>query len=70
MKTSYSDSYRKKKEKSFSRKLKPVIPFARSDKKDLGQGEYVVIKYQVEFWNPQSPQYELCVPYFRDGTPK
>ena len=70
MKTSYSDSYGRREEKSYRRKLKPVIPFARSDKKDLGQGEYVVIKCRVEVGNPQSPQYELRVPYFRDGTPE
>ena len=70
MKTSFSKAYVKGGEKKFKRKLKPVIPFARTEKKELGQGEYVVIKCRVDVKNHQSPQYELRVPYFRDGTPE
>ena len=59
-----------KSEKKFRRKIKPVIPFERTPSKELATGEYVVIKCRVDVSNPQSPQYEIRVPYYREGTPE
>ena len=51
-------------------KIMPSIPYERPEKAELRKGEYQNYKLRNEPSDPNSPTYELSVPYFSTGTPE
>ena len=52
------------------RKIMPPIPYERPEKAELRKGEYQSYKLRNEPSDPNSPTYEMSVPYFSTGTPE
>lgn len=50
--------------------MEPPIALERPVKKELEKGDYLTYKLRNDPADPQSPAYELTIPYFRDGTPE
>jgi hypothetical protein len=50
--------------------MEPPIALERPVKKELEKGDYLTYKLRNDPADPQSPGYELTIPYFRDGTPE
>jgi hypothetical protein len=46
------------------------IPMERPEQKPLRQGEYLTYKLRNVPNDPNSPTYELSVPYFKSGMPE
>ena len=50
--------------------MEPPIALERPVKKELEKGDYLTYKLRNDPSDPQSPGYDLTIPYFRDGTPE
>ena len=48
----------------------PPIPLEREETKKVSKAKVQTFKCRTDPSNKDSPAYEVCVPYFSDGTPE